>query len=582
MHESTQSRLDEIQSRRKANTFKRCPAKHVTNVPRAGRVGGEPLLSSVGDRLHEIIRRETGADIPCPACAKEIDALNLMTVDEARGERDRVVDGIYSRAWGHASWQDKIKLLADKALSVSTAGKVNVGKGIIGGWFDEAIETGAIPVTQKKRRGRQRGRRQGGAAGIGRRRANRLTMPLSKLQKRLHEAALAAPPPEPMPFIGEPVRNMIWHVWPVEGWRKHICRVRELGRLCDGQKIIGISLSADSESEETVKNIFGPEFEYVVVQNESESSTTASGEVGTFRIAAEMLDSQDDNSITIYGHGKGVQDHTRSSENVNLWIDFMYEMVLFNEDAVQALADGYLFAGAYRTYGTMPLNPKWSWHFSGTYWVFRTSALLKNGVPPVKGRYGGVEAWPGDYCAPEHAKTLFLDNLGFRAPYDIENWPAWIDQQVEWEVSRIGGPRTEFHKRELDWFLDRISDCRLILIIGDKTYSDGGLEHHVKERYPGMDITSVERSPEIEDARQSVFDVVFINGDDTLAGVTDDWLFAQTVQPDRVYLHNACNGMKNRKESWAHELWGEIKRSHVTAEKIVGCGWGGIGEVMLK
>jgi hypothetical protein len=109
--------------------------------------------SSVGAKLHAVIVRETGHKVPCEACENEINALSLMTVEEAKGERERVVNGIYSRAWGHASWQDKIKLLADKALSVSTAGKFNVGKDIIGGWFDEAIEAGALPVVQKKKRG---------------------------------------------------------------------------------------------------------------------------------------------------------------------------------------------------------------------------------------------------------------------------------------------------------------------------------------------------------------------------------------------------------------------------------------------
>lgn len=161
MHESTQARLDEMQTRRKANTFKRCPAKHVMTIPRAVRASGEPLLSSVGNRLHEIIRRETGADIPCAACEKEINALNLLKVEEASLERERVVDGIYNRAWGHARWQDKLKLLADKALSVSTAGKVNVGKDIIGGWFDEAVARGSRPMRVKKK---GQGRREG--AGV--------------------------------------------------------------------------------------------------------------------------------------------------------------------------------------------------------------------------------------------------------------------------------------------------------------------------------------------------------------------------------------------------------------------------------
>tara|TARA_R110002110_G_scaffold22933_11_gene88264 strand:- start:6040 stop:6495 length:456 start_codon:yes stop_codon:yes gene_type:complete len=140
-----------MQTRRKAKVFKRCPAKHVMTIPRAVRASGEPLLSSVGNRLHEIIRRETGADIPCAACEKEINALNLLKVEEASLERDRVVDGIHSRAWEHAGWQDKLKLAASFAVQAMTVGHVDAAKDIIGGWFDEAVARGSRPMRVKKK-----------------------------------------------------------------------------------------------------------------------------------------------------------------------------------------------------------------------------------------------------------------------------------------------------------------------------------------------------------------------------------------------------------------------------------------------
>ncbi|MCP4783356.1 MAG: hypothetical protein GY878_07380 [Fuerstiella sp.] len=598
MHESTQSRLDEMQTRRKANTFTRCPAKHVTTIPRAVRASGEPLLSSVGNRLHEIIRRETGADIPCAACEKEINALNLMTAKEARGERERVVDGIYSRAWGHARWQDKIKLLADKALSVSTAGKVNVGKDIIGGWFDEAIEAGALRMRVKKHRQGRRGR-GGAGAGIERRRANRLTMPLSKLQKRLHEAALAAPPPEPFPFVGEPVRNMIWHVWPVEGWRRHVERIKDLAATCDGQRIVGLSISPDSETADTVRGELGDGYTYLEFMNKGQGDGTGSGEVQTLRAALPMLDAADPDSITIYGHCKGVRPHTRDMEAVHLWCDLMWEMVALNyEQATAAMEAGYQMFGAFRTFGGMPLQPAYSWHYSGTFFQFRTASLLENGITPVKGGYGGTEAWPGDCVLTQYAHCVFGDGLGFKAPYDVTNWPAWIDQVFEWEVNRIGGPRTEQHKRELDWLLDRLDGVRSMLVIGSK---HGGLEYHISQRYPQMEIISVDIAPQADNAAQHVhvgssadpvlrdliraaynFDAVFIDGDHTLAGVTADWEFAQTLEPSRIYFHDIHDGLKHRREGCqVDQLWANIKQDHKTAEKIVGVGWGGIGEVLL-
>jgi hypothetical protein len=79
------------------------------------------------------------------------------------------------------------------------------------------------------------------------------------------------------------------------------------------------------------------------------------------------------------------------------------------------------------------------------------------------------------------------------------------------------------------------------------------------------------------------FDAVFIDGDHTLAGVTADWEFAKTLGPDRIYFHDIHDGLKHRREDChAHELWEKIKAEHTTAEKCVGIGWGGIGEVTWR
>jgi hypothetical protein len=107
-------------------------------------------LSSVGTFLHSIIKRETGHAIPCPVCLQEIFALNKKTAEQAASDKETVVDGIHSRAWDHAGWQDKMKLAASFAVQAMTVGHVDAAKNIIGGWFDEAIEKGAVPAIKKK------------------------------------------------------------------------------------------------------------------------------------------------------------------------------------------------------------------------------------------------------------------------------------------------------------------------------------------------------------------------------------------------------------------------------------------------
>jgi hypothetical protein len=192
-----------------------------------------------------------------------------------------------------------------------------------------------------------------------------------------------------------------------------------------------------------------------------------------------------------------------------------------------------------------------------------------------------------------------VDSSAFKSPYDINNWHQWIRDQFEWEVARIGGPRTEQHKRELDWLLDRLEGVRSMLVIGSK---HGGLEYHIGKRYPQMQIISVDIAPQADNAAQYViagssadsaiqerirtaynFDAVFIDGDHTLAGVTADWEFAKTLGPDRIYFHDIASGYYHDiHDCQTDQLWQQIKQTHETHEKVVGVGWGGIGEVIWR
>lgn len=556
-------------------------------------------LSSVGTQLHSIIAKETGVEIPCNECAEEISSLDLMTVLEAASKKEQVVDGIYRRAWDHASWKDKLKLAADTVLATASAGKVNVGKSVIGGWFDRALKDGTAQIV-KKRKGRAKKCNSCGQRTRRRARGGRgLTMPLMKDQRRLHAACQSAPKPQPNPYTDTPTRNMIWHCWPVEGWRKHIERIHDLAATCEGERIIGLSISPDSATADEVREILGGGFTYLEFENKGRNDATGSGEVQTLRAALPLLDSSDPNSVTVYGHCKGVRSHTRTSEAVHLWCDLMWEMVALNHaQADEAMQAGSQMFGAFRTFGSAPLRPLNGWHYSGTFFQFRTASLLADGIPPVKGGYGGTEAWPGDCIPPQDAACIFADGLPFKTPYDLKNWVSWIDQAFEWEVARIGGPRTEQHQRELLWFLDRLEGVSSLLVIGSK---HGGLEHHIGQRYPGIKIVSVDIAPQADNAAPEIitgssadpviqrrlredyeFDAAFIDGDHTLEGVTADWEFAKTLGLDRIYFHDVADGLHHRiHDCHVHELWADIKKTHITDEKIVGCGWGGIGEVLL-
>lgn len=92
------------------------------------------IKSSIGSRLSEIIKRETGIEVPCESCRAMIESLNSMNQEEAVSVRERVVDDIVSRAPEQAQTLiQSLGIVADRIL----------GTGIlrqrVASWFDEAV-----------------------------------------------------------------------------------------------------------------------------------------------------------------------------------------------------------------------------------------------------------------------------------------------------------------------------------------------------------------------------------------------------------------------------------------------------------
>lgn len=416
----------------------------------------------------------------------------------------------------------------------------------------------------------------------------KIVMPLSAEQLKLHKNAILSFPESKDPFIKEPVFHFGAHLWPVRGkWDRHKEYWNELSKLVNGKCIIVVATDDTTDTFEDVKKQFSEKFEFVHVANNPD------GENQSFKIISDNIpQGQDD--ILIYCHGKGVRPHTFSSESVSIWIEHMYETVVFNfDEAIKAFENGYRCFGSYRTFGDMPLSPKNRWHYSGTFFIVRAKYLTNT---KVKKGYGGVECWPGENIEAKYSYCSFMDGQPFKIGYDINAmYPKIVDAQMDWEVKRLGGPRCEQHKRELDWFLNYIKEDDKILVIGSK---HGGLEYQIRKSKKNVSIISCDIAPqpdntenliigdssslEVQDeiVRNGPYDVIFIDGDHSYTGVYNDWIFAKSLNPRIIAFHDIAVAIKHLKEGCeVDKLWAEIKSKHTTSEKIVGCGWGGIGIV---
>jgi len=422
-------------------------------------------------------------------------------------------------------------------------------------------------------------------------RSRKIILPLTGVQKSLHKAAISTKPQSSDLFTSDPIIHFGAHLWPVKTfWKKHVDKWNELAELLNGKCIVGIGVDETTDSFAEVAKYFSEKFELIELQN------TPQGENPTFRELIKRIPSGN-NDVLIYCHGKGVRPHTNASEAVKIWTEHMYESVVFNyKKAIEKLAEGYKCFGSYRTFGDMPLSPRYRWHYSGTFFIVRAK-YLQNTI--VKNGYGGVECWPGDNIPATEAYCEFLDGQPLKLGYDINSlYPDIIDLQMLWEANRLGGPRCEQHKRELEWFYKYIKSTDKILIIGSK---HGGLEYQINKNFPDVKLISCDISPQ-QDNKSFViignsaetetqeqikshgpYDIIFVDGDHSYEGVKKDWEFSLKLNPRIIAFHDIAKAIRHEREGCQVDLlWDEIKRDYVTDEKIVGCGWGGIGVVLRK
>jgi len=94
------------------------------------------VKSDIGDRMKEIIEKDTEGVIPCGQCKWQIKQLNGMTPSEARENRESIIDDISRRA-------KKIAPKFWQRMATTIDQKLNLGetKRRVGGWLDEAIDT---------------------------------------------------------------------------------------------------------------------------------------------------------------------------------------------------------------------------------------------------------------------------------------------------------------------------------------------------------------------------------------------------------------------------------------------------------
>ncbi len=394
------------------------PAKTSTRRTCKPKPSREPVGTALANRIEGLIGIKAGKGCNCKDLAAKMDTWGIAGCEKNRAiivaalvaNRDVLTKALEEKSW-----------LAGVASRMAPGLMLEAGAEYLLNLAIEDARSLAPPAMKRTPRPKQaKPPRQPTQAGM-----KRFLGLLKKEQDRLHALNQQAAPPQPDPFVGEPVIHFGAHLWPVRGnWQWHVELWNQQARLINGKCFVGVAISPETDSVETVRAALHPSF---VVK---EFPNTSEGENHTFRWLQKVVpQGQDD--VLIYCHGKGVRQHTAASESVRRWSEAMYQTVVFNhERVIEKLAAGYKNFHSFRTFGTRPLSPKYRYHPSGTFFAVRSKYLSNK---PVKSRYGGVESWCGDHFPAHESWCEFYDNSMFTILYDHQQSREIVEPMlIEW------------------------------------------------------------------------------------------------------------------------------------------------------
>jgi hypothetical protein len=207
-------------------------------------------------------------------------------------------------------------------------------------------------------------------------------------------------------------RNLIYHISPYANYRWNLEQLKRRWKVFNGSKVIAIVVGAGRdkqggefifESPEKVKELLPKDVEYLILPNNPNIRETA-----TLLPLLKSISSTEKNSITFYGHTKGV---TRGNHpGVKLWTELMYRFCLDHYIKVEQLLEFYFTVGCFKRYGQFKnLDQRSFWHYSGTFFWFKNAELFSRDWQDVPQTKYGTESYLSIHFKNEEAACIFGD-----------------------------------------------------------------------------------------------------------------------------------------------------------------------------
>lgn len=206
-------------------------------------------------------------------------------------------------------------------------------------------------------------------------------------------------------------RNLLYHIWPTsktDNWRWNVQQLLARIDQIDGVRSVGVAIDEQTVSLDEVKREFGETRvdNWIVRKN-----NPVNREGATFLKLMDTIP-RDGDSVTCYGHAKGVRHH-EDSPTVE-WASMLYRTTFDHPQIVEELLAEYPIVGTFKRLGQFALPQNHCWHYSGTFFWFRNRdvfsrpewAFIHNKF------FACVEAWPANVFRAEEAGCIFGDNAG--------------------------------------------------------------------------------------------------------------------------------------------------------------------------
>ena len=274
-----------------------------------------------------------------------------------------------------------------------------------------------------------------------------LTLPAQVFESHPTPKPTDLPLVSPARFHGEPTRHMIYHIWPTnqsDSWRWNVRELLRRIELFDGVRAIAVAVDEETATLAEVQAEFvGVRVDrWIELRNDSLEMDPPSvhrksplsiqrffGQGASFLELLQTLPA-DQNSVTWYGHSKGVR-YSESDAHFGVarrWAALMYRVCLDHWSEVLQSLSLFPMTGPFKRYSDFDIPQTWHWHYSGTFFWFRNLDVFERPEwPQLLPTYGAVEIWPSCVFRAQETGCLFGDDAqSLYLEKDLTPWEAAI------------------------------------------------------------------------------------------------------------------------------------------------------------